>query len=85
MSKNHKVAPEIKEQILQRIKNDGVSIKQAATEHGLSDRTIYGWLGKQADGGPSNAEIIKLRRENQELLTLLGEVTVKLSAAQKKK
>lgn len=85
MAKNQKIAPEIKEQIIQRIKNDGISVKQAAEEHGISDRAIYNWLGKQADGGPRANEFIKLKRENQDLLTLVGELTVKLSQTQKKK
>lgn len=85
MAKNQRVAPEIKEQVIQRIKNDGISIKQAAEEHGISDRAIYNWLGKQADGNPTTSELIKLRRENQDLLTLVGELTVKLSQTQKKK
>ena len=39
--KRHRIAPDIKEQIINRIKNDGVSVVQAAKEHGNSDQTIY--------------------------------------------
>lgn len=83
--KRHKIALEIKEQILSRIKNDGVTVVQAAKDHGISEGTIYGWIAKKTDGQPNLSEIIKLKRENSQLLQLVGEITLKLSEAQKKK
>ena len=83
--KKHRVAPEVKAQIISRIKNDGVFVSQAATDHGVSTGSIYTWLGKKADGGPSVLEIAKLRKENAILLQLVGEITLKLSESQKKK
>lgn len=83
--KKHRLAPEVKEQIINRIKNDGVTVADAAKEHGLDPSTIYNWLGAKADGVPSVLEIAKLRRENDELLKLVGLMTLKLSEAQKKK
>lgn len=80
----HRVSKEVKEQILHRIKNEGVPVVQAASEHGISPKTIYGWLGKGLEGQPTIGEVVKLKRENQMLLGLVGELTVKLSAAQKK-
>lgn len=83
--KTHRVAPEVKAQIISRIKNDGVTVTQAAKDHGVSTASIYAWLGKKADGGPSVLEIAKLRKENAILLQLVGEITLKLSESQKKK
>lgn len=83
--KKYKISPEVKEQILNRIKEGGVSVKQAAEEHGITDSAIYKWLGHGAESGPSVLEIAKLRRENDELLRLVGLMTLKLSEAQKKK
>jgi transposase-like protein len=85
MKRGHRVAREVKEQIITRIKNEGVSVAQAAKEHGLHEATIYGWIGAKAQGGPSVLEIAKLRRENEELLKLVGLMTLKLSESQKKK
>ncbi len=82
--KTHKIAPEVKQEILRRIKEEGVSVSQAAKEHGISDATIYSWLGKGVRGAPTLAELVKLKRENRELLELVGELTVKLSHTQKK-
>ena len=84
MAKQHRVAPDVKEQIINRIKNDGVTVAQAAADHGVSENTIYGWVAKKVDG-VSYSEIIKLKRENAQLLQLVGEITLKLSETQKKK
>jgi len=83
--KKHRIAPEIKEQIINRIKNDGVTVKTAAEEHGIPESTIHTWLARRAEGSPSLGDIIKLKRENDQLKILLGEITLKLSETQKKK
>lgn len=84
MKKSYRIAPEIKEQILNRIKNEGLTVVQAAKEHGISTNTIYAWIAKKADGGPTLSEIIRLKKENRQLLELVGEITLKLSESQKK-
>lgn len=83
--KKYKIAPEVREQIINRIKNEGVSVAAAAKEHGVSEQTIYGWIGKKAQGMPSVLEMARLKRENDELLRLVGAVTLKLSETQKKR
>jgi transposase-like protein len=83
--KRHRTAPEVKEQIINRIKNDGITVVQAAKDHGISEATIYGWISKKVDGQPTLSEIIRLKKENAQLLMLVGEMTLKLSESQKKK
>ena len=83
--KGHRIAPEFKEQILRRIKDEGVSVAEAAKDHGIAEKTIYGWIAKKTDGQPTLSELLKLKRENEQLLLLIGELTLKLSEAQKKK
>ena len=82
--KQHRVAPEVKEQIIKRIKEEGISVAQAAEDHGISEAAIYRWLGKGAEGGPKWTEFLRLKRENRALLELVGEITLKLSETQKK-
>lgn len=84
MGKKYKIAPEIRADIIRRIKEEGVPVAQAAKEHGISDAAIYGWLGKGAKGAPSWSEFSRLKRERDELLRLVGELTVRNSTAQKK-
>ena len=81
----HRITPDVREQIINRVKHEGVSIKQIAEEHGITDSAIYKWLGKNVEGSASLLELAKLRRENDELLRLVGLMTLKLSEAQKKK
>ena len=83
--KKHRIAPDVKEQVINRIKNDGISVVDAAKDHGISENMIYGWIAKKTEGQPTLSEIIKLKRENTQLLQLVGEMTLKLSDAQKKK
>ena len=79
-----RIAKEIKEQILNRIKNESVSITQAAKDHGVSTATIYTWLGTGAKSVVSMLEYNKLRKENSELKQIIGSLTVKLSTDAKK-
>ena len=83
--KKHKVSPEVKEQILNRIKNDGLTVGEVAKEHGLPDSTIHTWIARKIEGQPTLGEVIKLKRENDQLKILIGEITLKLSESQKKK
>lgn len=83
--KKHRIAPDVKEQIINRIKNDGLTVAQAAQDHGVNENTIYSWIAKKMEGAPSLSEIIKLKRENEQLYKLVGEITLKLSETQKKR
>jgi len=84
MKKQYRIAPDIREQILKRIKEEGIPVAQAAKEHGVHEATVYTWLGKGAEGAPSAGEFLRLKRENKVLLELVGEITLKLSESQKK-
>ena len=83
MKKGYKIAQEVKDQIIKRVKEEGISVADAAKEHGIHEATIYNWLGKGAESG-SGAELLKLRREKKALLELVGEMTLRLSESQKK-
>lgn len=84
MKKTYRIAPEVKEQILKRIKEEGISVEAAAKDAGIHNTTIYNWLGKGATAAPSWSEYAKIRRENKALLELVGQVTLQLSESQKK-
>jgi len=53
MRKAHHIAPEVREQILKRIKEEGVSVSVAAKDAGISTATIYGWLGRGLKNAPT--------------------------------
>jgi len=83
--KTHKIAQDLKEQIIGRIKNEGVTVVQAAKDHGIHESTIYAWIAKKVENQPTLAENIKLKREVEQLYKFVGELTLKLSESQKKK
>ncbi len=84
MPKANHVAADIKQQILKRMKEDGIPVAQLAQEHGISDKTIYGWVSKGLTEQPSFIEVSKLKRENRALREMLGKVLFESAMAQKK-
>lgn len=78
------VSKDVKDQILKRVKEDGVPIAQLAQEHGLKPHTIYQWVSRTITAPPSILEVAKLKRENQALKELIGELTMELRLEKKK-
>ena len=78
------VSKDVKEQILTRIKEEGVPVKQVAEEHGLKPRSIYQWISRGVTAPPSILEVAKLKRENQALKELIGQITLDMSMTKKK-
>lgn len=70
------IAKDIKNQIIGRIKNNGESVSKLASEFGISNRTIYGWLRKQSEKQISFLEYARLKRENKLLLEIVGKLTL---------
>ena len=84
MKKNYRIAPDVKEQILKRIKEEGVAVAAAAKDAGIHETTIYGWLGAGATAAPSWSEFAKVKRENKALRELVGQMTLQFAESQKK-
>lgn len=82
--KGYRVAKEVKTELIRRVKEEGVSVAQAAKDAGIHETTIYGWLGSGATSAPSWGELSRLQKQNKELFEVIGELTIKLSQAQKK-
>ncbi len=73
MGAHSRIPAEVRDQILNRIRTEGVTAAQAAKEHGISAPTVYAWL-RRSTVLPSNIlQLNKLRRENEELKRLLGQ------------
>lgn len=82
--KKFRISKEIKDETLNRIKNDGISVAQAAQDIGVVPGTIYSWLGNKAQGSVSLLHYNKLKKENDELKRLIGELTIRMSTEAKK-
>jgi hypothetical protein len=42
LKKNYGVAPEVKGQIIKRVKEEGIPVAQTAKKHGIHESTVYG-------------------------------------------
>jgi transposase-like protein len=82
--KGYRIAKEVKAEIVRKVKEDGVSMAQAAKDAGVHETTVYGWLSAGATSAPSWTEVIKLQKQNKELFEVIGELTIQLSQAKKK-
>jgi len=79
-----KIAKEIKEEVLAKARA-GEKVSALADQYGISDRTIYAWLRQNT--GEEVISILKynrLKRENEELKRLIGELTLNMSLREKK-
>ena len=73
------IAPEIKTEVLAKAKT-GEKVSVLAGQYGISIKTIYTWL--RVDTGEavvSVARYNRIKRENEELKKLVGELTLNVS------
>lgn len=80
----YKIAKEIKDEIINKLKHEGLSVNDAATKYGISNRTVYAWLGTKAKGSVSLLEFNKVKKENEQLKQIIGDLTIKMSIEAKK-
>ena len=74
----------VKKRILEEIKN-GLSVIKAGEKFNVSPKTIYGWLAKESLSPISLIEYSSLRRERDDLLKIIGELTLEITRSKKKK
>lgn len=84
MSGFKKIPQEIKDQILVRVKQ-GVPVSQLSSEHGVSIKSIYTWIARESGATPGTLQVARLKREKEDLLKLVGALTLKLSRGEKNK
>lgn len=74
------IAPSVKAEILDQIRNQGVSVSEAAASHNVSPKTIYTWLRSGIVDSNKNLvlELNRLRKENEQLYKLLGRATAEM-------
>jgi hypothetical protein len=80
-----RVSKEIKVEILGKVKA-GQCVVELAAQYGFSDKSIYGCLRQETgEAVVSTLEYNKLKRENEELNRLVGELTLNMHAQKKLK
>lgn len=77
-----RIAPEIKSEILEKVKS-GERVVDVAKQYGIYHKTIYVWMSHKVNQTNEQLEISKLKRHNEELLRMVGELTVELHKLKK--
>ena len=66
---------ELKEEIIGKIKTEGISAVEAAKRYGVDVNNIYRWVSSGVAGAKGNLfEINRLKRENRQLKQIIGEI-----------
>lgn len=67
------ITPEVRAKILSSIKDDGTAIAEAAKTYAIREDTIRRWLRGTIDNAhTSSSELVRLKRENQALKEIIG-------------
>ncbi len=85
MAKGVIVPQEKREEIIAKIRDEGMSVSEAARQYDIGPKAIYRWM---RDGvANSSASLIlennRLKKENEQLYSLLGRATVDLKKVKK--
>ena len=82
--KGRTIPKEIKDEILEKVHRGG-KVADLTKAYGLGDNTIYNWLSRIASSSAdSGLTIGHLRRENEALKVLIGELSLQVSKRGKK-
>lgn len=79
-----RIPKEIKDEVLARIKQ-GQKVPQLASEYGISTKTIYNWLSAGVQAEVSTLEFTRMKRERDDLLRLVGNLTLEVEKRKKKR
>lgn len=78
-----RVSKEIKEEIMRKVAA-GERVAELAEQYAVSTKTIYAWLRQDSgEGVVSVLDYNKLKRENEELKRLIGELTLDMHLQKK--
>lgn len=71
------ITPEQRAKILSAIKDEGMSLPDASKTFLVAEYTIRKWMRKQPKNGhTSSTEVQRLKQENQELKSIIGEMVL---------
>jgi transposase-like protein len=69
------LSEEQKQEVIKRIKEKGERVADLAKEYGVVPKVIYNLLRRTAQGSGALLELAKLKRENEALLKIIGQLT----------
>ncbi len=85
MAKGVVTPQETRNEIITKIRDEGMTVTEASTRYSIATSAIYSWM---RDGvANSSASLIlennRLKKENEQLYNLLGRATVELKKSKK--
>jgi len=72
-------------EIIKRVTDKGERVPELACEYGVVPKTIYNLLKNKANNHQAVIELAKLKRENEALLTIIGQLVADSKLGKKKK
>jgi transposase len=79
------ITNELKQEIINKVRNEGLSVRDASTDYGVSTKSIYRWIRDGVSGSDQNLvlENNRLKKENEQLYSLLGRATAEMKRPKK--
>jgi uncharacterized protein YjcR len=77
------IAKEVKEEILGKVKA-GEKVSDLSEKYGVKTGTIYSWLRSKVTGSVSMSEFRRVKKENEELKTIVGAMSLELTKLKKR-
>lgn len=85
MAKGVVVPQDKREEIIAKIRDEGVTVTEAARQYNIGPKAIYSWMrdGVASSGTSLILENNRLKKENEQLYNMLGRATVELKKVKK--
>jgi transposase-like protein len=78
------ISSDVRDQILARVREGKDTIVEIARQHGIKVDTVYGWVSRGVNGlGSVTLENLRLKRENQRLKEIIGNLVLNESRGKK--
>lgn len=78
------IAQEIKDEVISKIKSEGITAVEAGRRYGVNPKNIYRWLSQGIGGANSQVlENNRIKRENESLKQIIGELMLERERGKK--